>query len=84
MPIVNMLQYWILFLNLQVKPSLTLVAKTTIMRQVGDNGEDTLGHFFGYIHNKMNQTQFLGPFQKSKDLKLEIEMICNHCTKFMV
>jgi hypothetical protein len=45
---------------------------------------DTLGHFFGYIHNKMSQTQFLCPFQKSKDLKLEIEMACNHCTKFMV
>jgi hypothetical protein len=24
------------------------------------------------------------PFNKSKDLKLEIEMACNHCTKFMV
>jgi hypothetical protein len=28
MPIVNMLQYWILFLNIQAKASLTLVPKT--------------------------------------------------------
>ncbi len=39
---------------------------------------------FGYIHNIMSQTQLLYPFQKGKDLKLEIEMACNHCTKFMV
>jgi hypothetical protein len=32
----------------------------------------------------MSQTQLLYPFQKGKDLKLEIEMACNHCTKFMV
>lgn len=38
----------------------------------------------GYVHNKMGQTQLLYPFQKSKDLKLEIQMACNHCTKFMV
>jgi hypothetical protein len=37
-----------------------------------------------YVHNKMNQTQLLCPFQKNKDLKLEIEMACNHCKKIMV
>jgi hypothetical protein len=37
-----------------------------------------------YFHNKMSQIQLLCPFQKGKDLKLEIEMTCNHCTKFMV
>jgi hypothetical protein len=35
----------------------------------------------GYVHDKMNQTKLLFPFQKGKDLKLEIEMACNHCTK---
>jgi hypothetical protein len=36
------------------------------------------------VHNKMNHTQLLWSFQKGKDLKLEIEMACNHYTKFMV
>jgi hypothetical protein len=38
----------------------------------------------GYVHNKMGQTQFLCSFEKDKDLKLEIEMACNHCTICMV
>jgi hypothetical protein len=37
----------------------------------------------GCLHNRMNHTQFLWSFQNDKDLKLEIEMTCNHCTKFM-
>jgi hypothetical protein len=39
MLVVNMLKYWILFLNLQVEPSLTLVAEITIMKQVGASGQ---------------------------------------------
>jgi hypothetical protein len=38
----------------------------------------------GFVHNKMNHIQFMCSFQKGKDLKLEIEMACNYCTKFMV
>jgi hypothetical protein len=38
----------------------------------------------GCVHNKMKHTQLLYSFQKGKDLKLEIEMACNHCTKVMV
>jgi len=38
----------------------------------------------GCVHNIMSHTQLLCSFQKDKDLKLEIEMTCNHCTKFMV
>ncbi len=34
----------------------------------------------GCIHSKMSHTQLLCFFQKGKDLKLEIEMACNHCT----
>jgi hypothetical protein len=29
----------------------------------------------------MSQIQLLCSFQKGKDLKLEIEMACNHCIK---
>jgi hypothetical protein len=38
----------------------------------------------GCVHNKMSHTQLLYSFQKGKDLKLEIETACNHCTKLMV
>lgn len=38
----------------------------------------------GCIHSKMNHAPLLCFFQKGKDLKLDIEMTCNHCTKFMV
>jgi hypothetical protein len=38
----------------------------------------------GCVHNKVNHTKLLCSFQKGKDLKLEIEMTSNHCTKFMV
>jgi hypothetical protein len=34
--------------------------------------------------SKMSHTQLLCSFQKGKDLKLEIGITCNHCTKFMV
>ncbi len=33
------------------------------------------------FHSKMSQIQLLCSFQKGKDLKLEIEMACNHCIK---
>jgi len=36
------------------------------------------------VHNIMNHTQLLCSFQNDKDLKLKIEMACNHYTNFMV
>jgi hypothetical protein len=36
------------------------------------------------VHSKMSHTQLLCSFQKGKHLKMEIEMACNHCTKFVV
>jgi hypothetical protein len=38
----------------------------------------------GCVHNILNHIQLIYSFQKGKDLKLEIEMACNHCAKFMV
>jgi hypothetical protein len=38
----------------------------------------------GCVHSKMSHTQLLCSFQTGKDLKLEIEVTYNHCTKFMV
>ncbi len=41
-----------------------------------------IGH--GCVHSILNHTQLLCSFLKDKDLKLEIKMTCNDCTKFMI
>jgi hypothetical protein len=41
-----------------------------------------IGH--GCVHSILNHTQLLCSFLKDKDLKLEIKLTCNDCTKFMI
>jgi hypothetical protein len=72
------------FSLVQLFGSFTKFNTHLILRFVSPSSSDCLSQnqtICGYIHNKMSQTQLLCPFQKGKDLKLKIEMACNHCTK---
>jgi hypothetical protein len=65
-------------------PQIMIMIKINARDKLSITGEHINNLINMYIHNKMNQTQLLCSFQKGKDLKLEIEMACNHCTKCMV